>query len=65
MKKIITGIIILIVIAFFILKNESFSSHSQSNKQINYEKATKVIYANLLKNNNIRPTSVSLLQHKG
>lgn len=56
MKIFIAGIIVFLIAAAYISKNECFSSHSKSNKQINYEKATKVIYAELLKSNGIQPT---------
>ena len=48
-------------LVFLIVRNNKQSSnyssyYSKSNKQIDYEKATKVIYGNILKNNGIQPT---------
>jgi len=57
MKKIIAGIIIIIIIIFLIVHtNKQAPYHGKSNKQLNYEKATKVIYTFLLEKSGIHPT---------
>ena len=61
MKKLI-GIIVIIIIFYFIIyynKQSSYynSGHSKSNKQLNYEKATKIIYTLLLEKNGIHPAN--------
>ena len=60
MKKLI-GVIVIIIIFYLIVyynKQSSYYSsyHSKSNKQLNYEKATKIIYTFLLEKNGIHPT---------
>ena len=44
MKIFIAGIIVFLIAAAYISKNECFSSHSKSNKQINYEKNKFNVY---------------------
>ena len=57
-KIIITiSIIVAILAAIFIIKNENNSYHNSAKYKINYEMATKIFYANLLKDFGAQPTT--------
>ena len=56
MKKLI-GIIVIMFIFFLIVHtNKQTTYHGKSNNQLDYEKATKIIYSLLLEKNGIHPT---------
>jgi len=63
MKKLIGVIAIIIILFFIVLTNKQATYHGKSNKQLNYEKATKIVCSLLLEKNGIHPTQEKLMKH--